>query len=106
MTIPIPVSQLQTFFLIFVRVAAVMMSVPIFDSKNVPPLFKIGMSLAISICLFPALQIAEIPLLTQVVPMALGISREIIFGICIGFSVRIMFSDLGIELFLLLKNMS
>jgi len=51
--INIPLQQLQAFFLIFLRVGAIMMTVPLFGSKNIPILLKAGLLLSISIVLFP-----------------------------------------------------
>ncbi|MCD6296515.1 MAG: flagellar biosynthetic protein FliR, partial [Deltaproteobacteria bacterium] len=43
--INIPLQQLQAFFLIFLRVGAIMMTVPLFGSKNIPVLLKAGLLL-------------------------------------------------------------
>jgi flagellar biosynthetic protein FliR len=92
----ISLSQIQIFFLVFLRVGAIMMSVPLFESKNIPILFKAGLSITISIILFPVLKLNNTPFHTEVLPFALGIAGEIMLGTIIGLSVRLIFN--GIQL--------
>ena len=40
--------QLQMLFLIFLRISAVMLTLPVFDSRSIPILFKAGFALAVS----------------------------------------------------------
>jgi len=89
-------TQLQTFFLIFLRVSAIMATAPLFDSKNIPVVFKAGLALAVSSLLFPVLKLGDTPFPTQVVPFAIGIAGEIILGVIIGLSVKLIFA--GIQL--------
>ena len=96
MNISIPLQQLQTFFLIFLRVGAIMMTVPLFGSKNIPVLLKGGLLLSVSIVLFPILQLDHIPFITEVIPFCLEVIGEIILGVAIGLSVRLLFA--GIQL--------
>jgi flagellar biosynthetic protein FliR len=94
--INIPLQQLQAFFLIFLRVGAIMMTVPLFGSKNIPVLLKAGLLLSISIVLFPIIKLDHIPFLTEIMPFGLGVMGEIILGVTIGLSVRLLFA--GIQL--------
>jgi flagellar biosynthetic protein FliR len=92
----IPLQQLQAFFLIFLRVGAIMMTAPLFGSKNIPLLLKAGLLLSISMVLFPIINLDSIPFLTEVMPFGLGVIGEIILGVTIGLSVRLLFA--GIQL--------
>lgn len=92
----IPLQQLQAFFLIFLRVGAIMMTAPLFGSKNIPVLLKAGLLLSISMVLFPIINLDPIPFLTEVIPFGLGVIGEIILGVTIGLSVRLLFA--GIQL--------
>jgi flagellar biosynthetic protein FliR len=94
--INIPLQQLQTFFLIFLRVGAIMMTVPLFGSKNIPVLLKAGLLLSISIVLFPIVKLDHIPFHTEIMPFGLGVVGEVILGVTIGLSVRLLFA--GIQL--------
>lgn len=88
----ISLPQLQTFFLVFLRVTSIMLTVPLFESRNIPMLFKVGLSITISITLFPILKLNNTPFITEIIPFALGIAGEIILGAVIGLSVRLLFA--------------
>ena len=92
----ISLPQFQTFFLVFLRVGAILISAPLFGNKNMPVLFKAGLSIAISIVLFPILKLDNGPFLSGTVPFVIGVAGEIIMGIIIGLSVRLVFA--GIQL--------
>jgi flagellar biosynthetic protein FliR len=92
----IPLQHLQAFFLIFLRVGAIMMTAPLFGSKNIPVLLKAGLLLSISIVLYPIINLDPIPFLTEIMPFGLGVIGEIILGVAIGLSVRLLFA--GIQL--------
>ena len=73
-----------------------MMTVPIFDSKNIPFLVKAGLSVAISIVLFPILKLDDIPVYSSVIPFGIKVIGEISLGVIIGFSVKLIFA--GVQL--------
>jgi flagellar biosynthetic protein FliR len=95
-TFNISLPQLQVFFFIFLRVGAIIMTVPVFDSKNIPVFFKAGLAFAISIILFPILKLDNTPFTTEAIPFGIGIVGEIMMGIIIGLSVRLIFA--GVQL--------
>ena len=92
----ISLPQLQIFFLIFLRVGAIMMFIPVFDSRNIPVLFKAGLAFSVSILLFPILKLDNIPFITSAIPFGIGVIGEIMMGAVIGLSVRLIFA--GIQL--------
>jgi len=92
----ISLPQLQLFFLIFFRVGAILMSIPVFDSKSIPLFFKIALAFATSIILFPMLRVDPVPMATSVLALAVGVTGEILLGLIIGFSVKLIFA--GIQL--------
>ena len=92
----ISLPKLQMFFLVFLRVGAIMMTVPIFDSRNIPLLFKAGLAFSVSIVAFPLLNLNDVPFITDVIPFGIGVIAEVILGVIIGLSVRMVFS--GIQL--------
>lgn len=73
-----------------------MMTLPLFDSKNIPLLFKVGLSFTISIILFPVLKLTGIPFLTEIISFGIAIAGEIMLGVIIGLSVKLIFA--GIQL--------
>ncbi len=95
-TFNIPLPQLQTLFLIFLRVSAIIMTVPFFGSKNVPFIFKAGLAVSISIILFQVLKPDPVPFQSNMVPFIVGAVGEVMIGIIIGLAVNLVFA--GIKL--------
>lgn len=92
----ISLPQLQLFFLVFLRVGAIIMSIPVFDSKSVPLFFKVALAFTTSIVLFPMLNLEPLPVLTNFFVMGISVAGEILLGLVIGFSVKLIFA--GIQL--------
>jgi flagellar biosynthetic protein FliR len=92
----ISLPHLQLFFLIFIRVGAILMSMPVFDSKSIPLFFKVALAFATSIILFPMLKIDPMPMSTHVFTLGISVAGEILFGLVIGFSVKLIFA--GVQL--------
>jgi flagellar biosynthetic protein FliR len=92
----ISLPQLQAFFLIFVRVAGILLSIPILSSTSIPPLFKISLALTASIVIFPMLDLPLLQWQENILTFGAGLTGEIMMGITIGFVVRIIFA--GIQL--------
>jgi flagellar biosynthesis protein FliR len=92
----IPLLQIQLFFLAFLRVGAIFMSMPVFDSESIPILFKLGLAFATTIVLYPILNLSPEPVFANLAVFCLGVAGEIFIGITIGFAVRLVFA--GIQL--------
>ena len=92
----ISLPQLQLFFLVFLRVGAIIMSIPVFDSKSVPIFFKIALAFTTSMVLFPLLELEPLPVLNNLFAMGVSAAGEILLGLVIGFSVKLIFA--GIQL--------
>ena len=92
----ISLPQLQLFFLVFLRVGAILMSIPIFDSKGIPLIFKMGLAFAIGIVLFPLLKLDVVPMASDIFSLGISVVGEIFLGLTIGFSVKLIFA--GIQL--------
>jgi flagellar biosynthetic protein FliR len=93
-SVTIPIADLQVFFLIFLRVGAILMSMPILKSKSIPVLFKMGLALAASILLFPLLERAAFAVPGHLGNYAVGAIGEILLGISIGMAVNLIFVGL------------
>lgn len=65
---------------------------PLFDSKNIPVLFKIGLSFTLSLILLPVLQHHPDIEPNTVVLMIIGVMTEVLMGLCIGLSVKLIFT--------------
>jgi flagellar biosynthetic protein FliR len=92
----LPLVEIQTFFLVFVRVGSIIIAAPLFDSQSVPSLIKVGLALAVSVLLFPLLPAVPATLLEDPVFFALRIVGEIATGVVIGLAVKLVFT--GIQL--------
>ena len=95
-TFSINLEQLQMFFLVFLRVTAVMMSIPVFGGKKIPATFKAGLALSVSILLFPKLEIQYFSAYSSGIAFVIGVASEILLGVIIGLSVNLIFA--GIQL--------
>lgn len=95
-TLNINLADFQLFLLIFVRVGAIMMSMPLLGGKNIPFLFKAGLAISVSIILFPILELDAFAYFSKPIPFAIGVTSEIMLGVIIGLSVNIIFA--GIQL--------
>ncbi len=84
--------QIQLFLLIFLRVTAIVFSAPLFDSRSIPFLFKVGLALAASFFLLPVLKISPYSYFDSVSHLVIGIVGEVLMGLAIGFTIRLLFT--------------
>jgi len=92
----ISLPQLQMFFLVFLRIGAVLMAMPVFESRSIPHVFKLALAFASSVILIPILNLSPLPVSTSLIGLGVGAAGEIMLGLVIGFSVKIIFA--GIQL--------
>lgn len=87
----------EAFILVLIRVSAMIMMVPAFGDATVPAAVKWGLSILITLLLFPIVK-AGIPPMGDFgfLPLVLGIAGELLIGIIIGVSARFIFA--GIQL--------
>jgi len=85
-------AQLQLFFLVFVRLGAIIVFLPVFSSTTIPILFKIGLTFAVSFALYPMLSLAAVPETIHPLGFGLSIAAEILLGMMIGFILKIVLS--------------
>jgi flagellar biosynthetic protein FliR len=88
--------EIQIFFLILLRVSAILFSLPMIDSTSVPTIFKIGMAFTISIVIFPIIKNTVAVDNLSLYYFVIGAIGEIVLGLIIGFSIRLIFA--GIQL--------
>lgn len=89
--INIPIYDFQVFLVILVRVAAIFFSAPIFGSRRTPIPVKAALSLMVSMTLFPVLQGTIEPVGGGLTSVVTYIGSEIMIGLVIGFSARLIF---------------
>jgi flagellar biosynthetic protein FliR len=83
--------QVQAVVLIFIRISAILVSAPLFGSRNVPLQMKAGLSCALTIAVLPVIGFREV-YLTGVPSLVSAMLGEILIGIIIGFTARLIFA--------------
>lgn len=87
-------AYLQSFFLTLTRVSAILASSPVFGSRNVPSVAKIGLAVLLSVVLLP-FNIEGLTVISEdVLGLALAIIRELVLGFLVGFVTTLMFTAL------------
>ncbi len=86
--------QIEIFILVFLRVSAIVATMPIVGNRTVPVRVKGGISLAIAFLLFPFVELHPPPL--EILPLGLRMAGEVMIGIIIGFAGRLIFA--GVQL--------
>jgi flagellar biosynthetic protein FliR len=90
----LPPTYFQVFFLILMRVAAVVMTLPVLSSRNIPAPAKIGLSAIVAFVLTPTLS-SQMPSVPLAMPtFVLAIAQEILLGLAFAFVVQIVFSGI------------
>ncbi|MGD8715476.1 MAG: flagellar biosynthetic protein FliR [Desulfobacterales bacterium] len=92
----ISLAQLQLFFLIFLRIGAILMTMPVFESRSIPLFLKLALAFATSIILFHLLELQPVPMSANLFSFSMDVVGEILIGVVIGFSVKLIFA--GIQL--------
>jgi len=95
-SVQLSLPQVQLFFLVVLRIGAIVLTMPVFNSKSIPILFKLGLAFAISLALFAILKLEPVPVFDQFLPFAIGVIGELMIGISIGLSVRVIFAGIQI----------
>lgn len=92
MTFPLEsIQQVQGFFWIFVRVGALFFLLPFFGARNIPFLWKAGLSLVTALILFPVVPPPPaFPRTTLGVIM--GIASEVLLGFVLAIGVKMLFA--------------
>ena len=95
-TVGFSLAHLQMFFAVLVRVAAILMSIPVFSGRNIPTALKAGFVLAVALVLYPLVQIQPAVAVAPTPLFVVGVAGEVLLGAAIGLIVRTMFA--GVQL--------
>ena len=90
----ITAEQIETFIFAFLRVSAIVATMPILGNRTVPVRVKGGVSLMIAFLLFPFVELHAPPL--EILPLSLRMAGEVMVGITMGFAGRLIFA--GVQL--------
>jgi flagellar biosynthetic protein FliR len=88
-TVSLP--QVQAVTLLFTRICAILVAAPLLGSKNVPVQMKVGLSLVLTLAVLPVVGFRE-AYLTDTVSLASSIGGEILIGVIIGYTARLLFA--------------
>ncbi len=88
----IPIAQLELYFLVFFRISAMLMTLPFFNSRNIPVLFKVGLAVSMSVLMIPLLQDVQVTLAGNVLALTLRLMGEVTIGLIIGLAVQMVFA--------------
>ena len=83
--------QVQAAILVFIRIGAILIAAPLFGSRNVPLQLKAGLSLVLAMVIFPVTGFQEV-YLTGIPSLVTAMVGEVLIGIIIGFTARLIFS--------------
>jgi len=83
--------QVQAAILVFIRLGAILIAAPLFGSRNVPFQLKAGLSLVLAMVIFPVAGFQEV-YLTGIPSLVTAMMGEVLIGVIIGFTARLIFS--------------
>ncbi len=84
------------FVLVFMRMAGVFLTAPVFASRNIPVMVKASWVLLIAFLIFPVVGFKVETLPSSGIPLAMAIFREMLIGFSIGLGATLIFT--GIQL--------
>ena len=91
--IHISILEVQAFVLILFRVGAIVMTAPMFESGNIALPVKALLSFGLAFLVSPVVNV-RLPAGLGLEKLALGILGEVIIGMVIGYTTRLMFSSI------------
>lgn len=87
---------LESFFLVFVRATAFMISAPFFYIRSVPSYTKVGFGFAVAVLLFPVLDASKTVSVLGNGGYLLAVAQETLVGLILGFTATLVFSAIRI----------
>lgn len=90
------VPQAQVYFLLVMRALSLFMTMPLFSTRSVPTLSRIGLALFVALVLLP-LQAPHVPELpTDLLAYLALVVRELLVGVLMGFGTLLVFTSIQI----------
>lgn len=83
--------QVQTAVLVFIRIGAILITAPLFGSRNVPLTLKAGLSLVLALAIFPVVGVKNV-CFTSIPSLLSAMVGEVLIGVIIGFTARLLFA--------------
>ncbi len=92
--IHIDIEQIQIFILILLRISSIVIFLPVFDSKNIPVIFKVGLALGVTVLVMPLTHIRSAGYLNEIHLFLAAAGGEILLGAAVGMLVKFFFGAL------------
>jgi flagellar biosynthetic protein FliR len=83
--------QIQAIALVFIRIGAILVTAPLFGSMNVPVQLKVGLSVMLTVAVFPLVGFHGVPY-ASISSLASAMVGEVLIGVIIGFTARLLFA--------------
>lgn len=96
MPVSLTVEELEVFILVFLRTSALLFAVPILGAQEVPRIAKIGMALMLAWIIAPAVDLPASVAGFELVEFVPAVIGEVLVGVLIGLSARIIFEGIQI----------
>jgi len=85
--------QISSFALVFLRITALIVMIPVFGDRTVPARVKAGLGLILAAIIYPSLKMEVSPAFSaNFISMMIGMTGEVLIGIIIGFAARCIFA--------------
>ncbi len=87
----LPLPQVQAAVLVFIRTGAILITAPLFGSRNVPLKLKAGLSLVLTLAILPVVGFKEV-YLASLPSLVSAMAGEVLIGVIIGFTAKLIFA--------------
>lgn len=91
MELPFSIEQIETFILILIRISAIILTIPIFGSEEIPAIAKAGFIIVLTILVYPCIPVPAGLAGMQLLSLVPAVLSEIIIGLAIGFVTKLIF---------------
>lgn len=89
-----PYTYIDAFLLVFVRMLSLLLAVPLFSSRSVPTLVKIGLAFFLSTIVINSIDVEVTVRSTEIVNYAITVGKEFITGWLIGYAAYLAYTTL------------
>jgi flagellar biosynthesis protein FliR len=88
------IAQFQSFVMIFMRVAPILFMMPPFNSRNVPAIAKVGLSLMTGLILLPVIKIPSRLLPADPFSFGFFLAVELMIGLILSYSIKLILAGI------------
>ncbi|MFH0918892.1 MAG: flagellar biosynthetic protein FliR [Fibrobacterota bacterium] len=102
----VTVDQLLCFLMAFVRITSMIAVLPILGSRGTPVTVKLGLSVILTMILFPLLAVRVLEIPTGLFSFSVLVAKELFIGITMGFAASLIFAILQYGSYIMDQEMS